>query len=48
MADSVKIQQAALAAEMDTQAFCDMNYKTFEVGSIHYTVVLRCEIDSKT
>ncbi|KAB8203226.1 tRNA synthetases class I (M)-domain-containing protein [Aspergillus parasiticus] len=26
----MKIQQAALAAEMDTQAFCDMNYKTFE------------------
>ncbi|PWY86114.1 hypothetical protein BO70DRAFT_221233 [Aspergillus heteromorphus CBS 117.55] len=26
----MKIQQAALAAEMDTQAFCDQNYKTFE------------------
>ncbi|PKY02113.1 methionine-tRNA synthetase [Aspergillus campestris IBT 28561] len=26
----MKIQQAALAAGMDTQAFCDRNYKTFE------------------
>ncbi|XHG00740.1 hypothetical protein AWENTII_004162 [Aspergillus wentii] len=26
----MKIQQAALAAGMDTQAFCDMNCKTFE------------------
>ncbi|THC96820.1 hypothetical protein EYZ11_003699 [Aspergillus tanneri] len=26
----MKIQQAALAAGMDTQAFCDKNYKTFE------------------
>ncbi|KAK1143153.1 methionyl-tRNA synthetase [Aspergillus melleus] len=26
----MKIQQAALAADMDTQAFCDKNYKTFE------------------
>ncbi|KAL5359208.1 tRNA synthetases class I (M)-domain-containing protein [Aspergillus floccosus] len=26
----MKIQQAAAAAGMDTQAFCDMNFKTFE------------------
>ncbi|KAL2215554.1 methionine-tRNA synthetase [Thermoascus aurantiacus ATCC 26904] len=26
----MKIQQAAREAEMDTQAFCDMNFKTFE------------------
>lgn len=27
----MKIQRAALAAGMDTQAFCDMNCRTFEV-----------------
>ena len=28
----LQIQQASLAAGMDTQAFCDMNCRTFEVG----------------
>lgn len=28
---TAKVQQAAQAAGMDTQAFCDRNYKTFEV-----------------
>lgn len=29
---TLQIQQASLAAGMDTQAFCDMNCRTFEVG----------------
>lgn len=29
-----QIQQAAREAEMDTQAFCDMNFKTFEVSTL--------------
>lgn len=29
--DSRQVQQAAQAAGMDTQAFCDRNCKTFEV-----------------
>lgn len=31
MSDNEQVQQAAQAAGMDTQAFCDRNYKTFEV-----------------
>lgn len=27
-----QIQQAAFAKGIDAQAFCDRNYKTFEVG----------------
>ena len=29
-----KIQHAAVEAGMETQAFCDMNCKTFEVGDV--------------
>jgi hypothetical protein len=29
---ALQIQQASVAAGMDTQAFCDMNCRTFEVG----------------
>lgn len=36
---SGQIQQAANEAGMDTQAFCDMNCRTFEVG---YTALEEC------
>jgi methionyl-tRNA synthetase len=35
MSDLKQIQRAASEAGMDTQAFCDMNCKTFQVGSFH-------------
>lgn len=35
----MKIQQAASAAGMDPQAFCDMNCKTFQVSRLSLQLV---------